>query len=57
MPVGSMFLLSVGIPHPRVAAAVDEPLSVFEVVSAYGSVGLSLGLPTVSPPAVGFRAS
>lgn len=38
-----------GISHPDVAATVDTPPTVFEVVSAYGTVGLSLGIPTVGP--------
>ena len=28
-------------------ATIDKLLAVFELVSAYGTVGLSLGLPTV----------
>lgn len=36
-----------GYLFPDVVTTIDKPLAVFEVVSAYGTVGLSLGLPTV----------
>jgi Trk-type K+ transport system membrane component len=38
---------SVSISDLNIAVTVDKPLAVFEMVSAYGTVGLSLGLPTV----------
>lgn len=39
---------SVSVSGPDAAATIDRPLAVFELVSAYGTVGLSLGIPTVS---------
>lgn len=47
MMVGSTFSPLVSVPGLGAATAIDDPLTVFELVSAYGTVGLSLGLPTV----------
>ena len=49
MMAGSTSLPSVSVPGLDVATVVDKPPVVFELVSAYGTVGLSLGLPMVGP--------
>lgn len=49
MTAGSTSSQSVSVPGLGVVMVVDKPLVVFELVSAYGTVGLSLGLPMVSP--------
>lgn len=54
MLLGSISLPSVSLPSPGVMLTVDKPLAVFEVVSAYGTVGLSLGIPTVGSSIYGF---
>ena len=47
MTAGSTSLPSVSFSGSDIVVAIYKPLTVFELVSAYGTVGLSLGLPMV----------